>query len=167
MFGRNDVLGLQWVAVDMDGGFITLAAQETDNPRMVGHERGHQTDVGTFSRPICTTTVYVGVSRTTIISEAQACLAKLARRVAGRPGAVEYIRHWERDEDIAMTTRNHLRYLEDSLREIRARHATGFTLAGSMESDRSDAAVEAEIEALRREGGRSAAAKEGGPRRAW
>jgi len=101
------------------------------------------------------------MSRSTSISEARARLPELARRVAEKPGGVEYIHHRDLDEDIAMTTRSHLRYLEDSLRELRARNATGFTLAGSMASDLSDAAVEAGIEALRREAGTSAAAKGG------
>lgn len=76
------------------------------------------------------------------ISEARARLPELARRIAGSPGRVEYIAHRDLDEDIAMTTRSHLRFLEDSLREIRSRTAPTFRLADSITTELSDAQVE-------------------------
>jgi len=83
------------------------------------------------------------------ISEARARLPELARRVAGSPGRVEYIAHRDLDEDIAMTTRSHLRFLEDSLRELRGRDGTDFRLSDSMSTDLSDEAVEAGLAAVK------------------
>ena len=83
------------------------------------------------------------------ISEARARLPELARRVASAPGGVTYITHRDLDEDIAMTTRSHLRFLEDSLAELRARSSRGFRLAESMTSELDDATLEAALEALR------------------
>ena len=99
------------------------------------------------------------MARTTSISEARARLPELARSVASTPGRVEYISHRDLEEDIAMTTRSHLRYLEDSLRELRARNAGAFRLGGSIASDLTDADVETGIEALKSEAAAAADAK--------
>jgi hypothetical protein len=85
------------------------------------------------------------------ISEARARLPELAHRIAGSPGRVEYIAHRDLDEDIALTTRSHLRFLEDSLRELRSRSAGAFRLAESMSTDLSDTQVEAGLTAVKRE----------------
>lgn len=79
------------------------------------------------------------------ISEARARLPELVRRIAGSPGRVEYITHRDLDEDIAMTTRSHLRFLEDSLRALRGRAATDFRLADSMSTELTDAEIEAAL----------------------
>lgn len=89
------------------------------------------------------------MKRNLSISQARARLPELAHRIAGSPGRVEYIAHRDLDEDIAMTTRSHLRFLEDSLQELRSRSATAFRLAESMSTDLSDAQVEAALAALK------------------
>ena len=96
------------------------------------------------------------------ISEARARLPELAHRIAASPGRVEYIAHRDLDEDIAMTTRSHLRFLEDSLRELRRRSAGEFRLAGSMSTGLSDAQVEAGLAAVKAEAAGTADAKRKG-----
>lgn len=93
------------------------------------------------------------------ISEARARLPELAHRIAGSPGRVEYIAHRDLDEDIAMTTRSHLRFLEDSLRELRRRSAGTFRLAESMSTALSDARVEAGLAGVKAEASGTAEAK--------
>lgn len=102
------------------------------------------------------------MSRSTRISEARSRLPELARRVAGTPGRVEYISHRDLEDDIAMTTRSHLRFLEDSLRELRGRTAGTFTLSGSMATDLGDRDVDAALDALRTDATARAHAKRGG-----
>lgn len=93
------------------------------------------------------------------ISEARARLPELARRIAGSPGRVEYITHRDLDEDIAMTTRSHLRFLEDSLRALRGRARASFQLAESMTTDLSDAELEAALSGAKGAAGEAAEAK--------
>jgi hypothetical protein len=66
------------------------------------------------------------------ISEARARLPELAKRLAAMPGRVEYISHRDLDEDLALTTRAHIEYLEALVKELRARNASEFALAGSV-----------------------------------
>lgn len=102
------------------------------------------------------------MARRTSISEARAHLPELARRVAATPGRVEYISHRDLEEDIAVTTRSHLRFLEDSLNALRARAACSFAMAGSMTTDRSDAELDAALESLRAEAAASSDHKRDG-----
>ena len=78
------------------------------------------------------------------------------------PGCVEYISHRDLEEDIAMTPRSHLRFLEDPLLALRARAAGAFRLSGSMASERSDADLDRDFDALRTEAKAGAEAKRGG-----
>jgi len=94
------------------------------------------------------------------ISEARARLTELAHRIAGSPGRVEYIAHRDLDDDIAMTTRSHLRFLEDSLAQLRARAAGDFRLADSMTTDLTDAELEAALAGVEREAAGAAADKQ-------
>lgn len=91
------------------------------------------------------------MARRTSISQARAHLPELARRVAATPGRVEYISHRDLEEDIAMTTRSHLRFLEDSLNALRARTASSFVVAGSIETDLSDGELDVALESLRQD----------------
>ncbi len=84
--------------------------------------------------------------RRTTISEARSRLPEMARRLVKNPGSVEYIVHRDLPEDLALTTESHLRYLETTLAELRKKVVMPFSLAGSMQSDLSDAELE---EALR------------------
>ncbi len=102
------------------------------------------------------------MSRSIPISEARARLPELARRVASTQGRVEYISHRDLEDDIAMISRSHLRFLEDSLRELRGRTAGAFTLSGSMATDLGEAGLDAELDALRAEAtGRADAKRDG------
>ncbi len=94
------------------------------------------------------------------ISQARARLTELAHRIAGSPGRVEYIAHRDLDDDIAMTTRSHLRFLEDSLAQLRARADGDFRLAESMATELTDAEVEAGLAAVKREAAGAAADKQ-------
>lgn len=93
------------------------------------------------------------------ISEARARLPELARRVAAVPGAVEYIEHRDLDDDLALTTASHIRYLEATVAELRKRASRPFRLAGSMTSALSDEAIEAGLGAARRSHAERAAEK--------
>jgi len=104
----------------------------------------------------------MAMSRPTSISEARARLPELARRVAGTPGRVEYISHRDLEDDVAMTTRSHLRFLEDSLRALRARTAGAFSLSGSMATEVGDAELDAALDALRTDASVRADLKRGG-----
>ncbi len=63
---------------------------------------------------------------------------------------MEIITHRDLDEDIAMTTSSYIRYLEDSVRELRIR-ACDFRLAGSATSSRSDEEIEGALETMKAE----------------
>jgi len=96
------------------------------------------------------------------ISEARARLPELARRIVAAPGRVEYITHRDLEEDIVMTTRSHLRFLEDSLAEMRRRSASSFRLAESMSSDLPDEAIEATLARVKSQARESAERKRAG-----
>jgi len=66
------------------------------------------------------------------ISEARARLTELAKRVAAAPGRVEYITHRDLGEDLALTTRAHIEYLEALVKELRGHRTGEFRLAGSV-----------------------------------
>ena len=88
------------------------------------------------------------MSRKLSISEARAKLPELARRLVKSPGRVEIITHRDLDEDIAMTTSSYIRYVEDSVRELRNR-AGDFKLAGSVTSSLTDEEIERALEEMR------------------
>jgi hypothetical protein len=85
------------------------------------------------------------------ISEARSKLPELAHRLAASPGSVEYIAHRDLDEDLALTTRSHIRYLETTMEELRKQVAKPFILAGSITSDLSDDELDAALSAGREE----------------
>ena len=84
------------------------------------------------------------------ISEARARLTEMAHRIADSPGRVEYITHRDLEDDIAMTTRSHLRFLEDSRAQLRSRATDSFRLAESMSTECSEEEVEAALAAVKR-----------------
>jgi hypothetical protein len=88
------------------------------------------------------------MSRKLSISEAWAKLPELARRLVKSPGRVEIITHRDLEEDIAMTTSGYIRYLEESVRELRGR-AGEFKLAGSMTTTLSDDEIERSLADVR------------------
>jgi hypothetical protein len=85
------------------------------------------------------------------ISEARSRLPELAHRLAGSPGSVEYIAHRDLDEELALTTASHIRYLETTMEELRKKVARPFMLAGSIASGLSDEELEAALAANRDE----------------
>lgn len=87
------------------------------------------------------------------ISEARSRLPELAKRLVRSPGAVEYIAHRDLDETLALTTESHLRYLEDTVAELRRKLTKPFTLGGSMASELDDAGIEKTLDAVRAEAG--------------
>jgi hypothetical protein len=94
------------------------------------------------------------------VSEARARLTELAHRIVGSPGRVEYIAHRDLDDDLAMTTRSHMRFLEDSLAQLRARVAGDFRLAESMATELTDAELEAALAAVQHGAAEAAADKQ-------
>jgi len=98
------------------------------------------------------------MSRKLSISEARAKLPELARRLVKSPGRVEIITHRDLDEDIAMTTSSYIRYLEDSVQELRHR-AGGFKLAGSVTSSLTDDELEGALEQTKVDAGVQAGEK--------
>ena len=97
------------------------------------------------------------------ISEARARLTEMAHRIAGSPGRVEYITHRDLEDDIAMTTRSHLRFLEDSLAQLRARATDSFRLAESMSTECSDEEVDGRSRGREAPRGGSGGAQAAGP----
>lgn len=85
------------------------------------------------------------------ISEARARLPELARYVVARPGAVVVIENRRMEEAVALTSVRHLEALERQVRERSKEVGMGFVLKGSIETDLSDAELEAAFQRMRAE----------------
>lgn len=91
------------------------------------------------------------MARRVKISEARTRLPELAKFLMRYPDEVVLVEHRDLEKRLALTTEDHIRYLEAMAKELRKKASSPFELAGSVTSKLSDAELEAALEAMREE----------------
>lgn len=85
------------------------------------------------------------------ISEARGKLPELARFLMHYPDEVVLVEHRDLKKRLALTTEDHIRYLEGRANELMKKASRPFKLAGSVTSKLSDEALETALEEMRKE----------------
>jgi len=91
------------------------------------------------------------VRRKLNISEARSRLPELARYLSQHPDAVVLVEHRDLPGPLALTTEEHVRYLENLVEELRRQVGQPFVLAGSMSTHLSDTDLEVALREMRDE----------------
>lgn len=85
------------------------------------------------------------------ISQARGKLPELAKFLMQYPDQVVLVEHRDLEKRLALTTEDHIRYLETTAKELRKEASRPFKLAGSITSKLSDGELEAALKQMRKE----------------